>query len=322
MTESLKARRHAAGYVKPMLAAQVMPLIEQFTTALKTKGRDPHYAYITGQRVMRLAAECGWVTLGNVTADSLREWMQSDPTYRGHKISARTINQFADCAYEFGKWLASAAVAKLPNNPLDNIERIPAKHNDEYRRAATEAELNALLSTCSPDRRDEYFFRIYEASLRARAVRHLTYGMIHFDATPPFIRMVAEGEKAREERKHVLRHDIAHLLRLRKKRNKAKASDLVFRSPLTVDDLRKDWARAGVEFDQGKNRGRLDFHAMRKTLVKIAKASGLSLEQASLLLGHKDPRTTRKHYDEDSVNPDLGAFIEKLPTLGQVRRAQ
>jgi integrase len=112
-------------------------------------------------------------------------------------------------------------------------------------------------------------------------------------------------------------YEIAQELRAERKRTRAKTDAPIFPSPPTLDDFRA----AGVAFEVAKGRGRLDFHALRRTLIKIAKRAGLSLDQASLLLGHRDLRTTRKYYDEDTVNPDLGDSVERLPSLGKVRRA-
>jgi integrase len=116
-------------------------------------------------------------------------------------------------------------------------------------------------------------------------------------------------------------YEIAQELRAERKRTRAKTDAPIFPSPPTLDDFRADLAAAGVAFEVAKGRGRLDFHALRRTLIKIAKRAGLSLDQASLLLGHRDLRTTRKYYDEDTVNPDLGDSVERLPSLGKVRRA-
>ena len=87
-------------------------------------------------------------------------------------------------------------------------------------------------------------------------------------------------------------------------------------------DLKSDLESAGIPFDDGKNNRRLDFHALRRTLVRLGKNAGLSLDQCSLLLGHKNPNTTRKYYDDVAVAPEIAAIAERLPVIGQMRRAQ
>lgn len=320
-TEQLKLRRGAVGYVKPMLAAQVTPLVDAYVAHLKGKGRDAAYCYVAGQRLRKLAGECGWLTLGHVTRESLQSWLATGTEWKGRDCGPKTLNQYADLAVEWGKWLASVAVGKLPTNPLAGAERLQEKVNETYRRAATVEELNKLLATCSAERRVYYLTRLY-TPMRGRTYGRLTWRMAHLDASPPFFATPAESNKSRRPEKHVLRYDVAQELRALRKRTKAKADSLVFPVPPTLDDLRADLAAAGVAFELGKNHRRLDFHAFRRTAIRLAKSAGVSLDQASLLLGHKSSATTKKYYDEDAVDPDLGRTVEALPTLGQVRKAE
>jgi len=317
MEESLKMRRGSTGYVKPMLAAQVTPLIDQFVQHLLTRGRDEHYAYIMGQRLARLSGQCGWLTLGNLNRPSLETWANSSPKYRGKKIGGRTINQFIDSARDFGKWLASSKVAKLPSNPFADVEKVQSKHNDEYRRAATLDEIQRLLSTCPANRRRYYIFRLY-CPLRSSTIAGLTWKMLRLDGTPPWIEIPAELNKSGRPERSPLRYDVAAELR----KVKHKANDLVFPDPPTLDQFRADLTAAEIPLDDGKGNRRLDYHAMRKTLIRLCRAAGVPIDQASLLLHHKDVRTTQRHYDDNAVAPELGEAVEKLPTLGGMRRAQ
>lgn len=324
LAESLKSRRARTGYVKPMLAELIAPpdrtsLIDQFCDKLRERKRDDMYAYIAGKRLRRLASECGWLTLGHVTAASLEEWVANGSTWRGKPVSDRTLNQFVDIAVEWGKWLASKKVRKLPTNPLAEIEKLGAQHNDEYRRSATEDELNKLLATCPATHRLYYLFRLY-TPMRSSTIAALTWAMLHLDATPPYAATPAAINKSGKDEKHVIRYDVAQLLRT--SRGKAKKADLVFPDAPELADLKADWEAAGVQFCDADGNRRLDFHAMRRTLIRLAKRAGVSLDDASLLLGHRDVRTTRKYYDEDSVRPELGTTVERIPALGQIRKAQ
>lgn len=318
-TESIRLRRGRTGYVKPMNSAAVNPLITAFVAELRARGCDEMYCYTAEKRLNKLAEECAWRTLGHVTAASLQAWTTSGSEWKKHKIGGRTINQYLAIAVEWGAWLAKPSIGKLPSNPLDGVERVRANHNDLYRRAGTLDELERLLATCPPDRRLCYLFRIYHP-LRRKTLRQMTWAMLKLDATPPYISLPAALNKSRRDERHALRYDVAQELRKSKKR--AKVSDLVFPTVPTVDDLKVDLASAEIKFADSAGNARLDFHALRKTLVRLAKRSGVSLDDASLLLGHRDINTTRKHYDEDAVRPELSEAVEKLPALGQMRRAQ
>ena len=321
-SEMLKLRRGEVGFIKAMYRAQVLPLIADFAAYLRKRGRGDDYVYTAEMRLKRLAGECAWRTLGDITAEGLALWLDGETQQkdRTKKAGKRTMNQYRDIAGQFGRWLVKPA-GKLPSNPLADVERVPAKHNDTYRRAGTEDELNALLATCGQERRLYYLCRIY-TPMRGGTYAGLTWRMAHLDAAPPFFKTPAEINKSRKEEKHTIRYDVAQELRQLRKSAKAKADDAIFPNAPTLDDFKADLLASGVPFELAKNHRRLDYHALRRTAIRIAKRAGVSLDDASLLLGHRDVRTTRKYYDEDSVDPDIGAIVEKLPTLGKLRRAE
>jgi integrase len=318
--EQNRLRRGAVGFSKPMMASKVVPLIKSFVAQLLSKGRDAKYAEIAEYRLLKLASECGWVTLANVTIASFDQWRESGPTYRDKPISKRTINQYLDIAGAWGAWLATPAIGRLATNPFASLDRVAAKHNDDYRRAATVDELNGLLATCSKERRLYYLFRIY-TPLRGRTIGALTWSMMHLDATPPFIQTPAEINKSRKAEKYAVRYDIAQELRSLKKTTKAAGQDPVFPDAPALRDFKADLKAAGVDFSRGGNQ-RLDFHALRCSLVSLAKNAGLTEFQVMDLLGHRDIRTTMKWYHKASITADKSAAIEKLPELGTIRRAQ
>jgi integrase len=321
--QSLLLRRGETGYTKPMLKAPVVPLIEAFAAHLRTNGRDAKYVETAENRLKRLAGECGWVTLAHVTAASLEAWKAQTTRQDGHlkqESGGRTKNQFVAVAKQWGKWLVKPAM-RLPANPLASAEAMTVKHNEAYRRSGTVEELDKVLAACDPSRRLYYLCRLY-TPMRGGTYGRLTWRMANLDATPPFFATPAEINKSRKPEKHTVRYEIAQELRAERKRTKAKADDLVFPHPPTLRHFKADLSAAGVAFDDGKGNRRLDFHAFRRTLIRLGKRAGMPRDDVSLLLGHKDPRTTAKYYDEDTVNPELGAMVEKLPALGKMRRAQ
>jgi integrase len=163
-----------------------------------------------------------------------------------------------------------------------------------------------------------YLFVMY-CPLRRNTIEQLTWRMCQLDSNPPTITTPASINKSRKDEKHVIRHDIAAELRKAKKAKQAKVDALVFPLFPTLEHLRNDLADAGVSFDQAGT-GRLDFHAIRRSVVRIARDHGVTLDDAGLLLGHKDSRTTRKFYS-DAVDPRLAAAVERLPKLGKLRKA-
>lgn len=320
--EMNRLRRRSTGYVKPMLKSAVLPLVERFAAALRADGRDEMYVYTSDKRLRRLASECGWVTLEHVTAASLDNWKVLDTRQdkRRKLAGARTKNQYLATAKQWGEWLAKKA-GVLAANPLADVTTLPAKHNDEYRRAGTLEELNKVLAIAG-ERRAFYIFRIYQSSVRGDTLARLTWRMAHLDANPPFLAVPGEIDKGRKDIKYVLRFDVAQELRAERKRTKGKADDLIFPNPVTLDQFKADLSSAGIPFEHAKDKGRLDYHALRGTLVEMGKNAGLTAFQMMELLGHRDIRTTMRHYNKRSVAPELGAAMERLPAVGKVRKAE
>lgn len=326
-SEQLRLRRGAIGLVKAMTAAKVSPLITAYADYLRSRGRDSMYAYIVEKRLTRLSGDCGWLTIANLTRDSLAGWLAGQQKNqagrnRGKSMSARTKNQYADTAVEFGHWLAKPQQSKLPTNPFAGVDRLPAKHNDDYRRAATVEELNRLLATCPSDRRLYYIFRIY-TPLRGKTIGALTWKMMHLDAVHPYVETPAEWNKSRKAEKHAIRFEVAQELRAERKRSRAKTDELVFGSPPALKEFRSDLSAAGVAIHGGRcDVGRIDYHALRTTLVQIGKAEGLSAWQMMDLIGWRDIRTMMRHYSKLSLEPEQAATMAKLPSIGGMRRAE
>lgn len=317
-SERKRLRRGEVGYVKPMLAQQVAPLIAEYADYLRGKGRDDMYCYTAEKRLKRLAADCGWLTLGQVTTNSADRWMNEEHKYQGKPIGKVTKNQHADIAATFGQWLVKPK-GLLPENPLAGIERFEVETNDSYRRSGTVEELDKLLAHSPAERQLFYRFLIY-CPLRMDTVEHLEWGMMHLDATPPFILLPKEHNKSRKVEKSLLRYDVAQEFRNAKKKAKAKADDRVFDPFPTIDDWREDLKAAGIPFDvHGQHR--FDRHALRRTLVWLCEASGVSEGMASKVLHHKDVRTTKRYYGINRADSLVADALEKLPPIGKIRRA-
>lgn len=324
-TERMRLRRDAVGYVKPMHNVRVHPLILKYIDYLAGRGRDEMYVYTTERRLILMAAGCHWKTLGDITGESVLGW-QSKPQFHKHgrkvvEIIAKTKNQYVQTANGFCKWLVQVPQKLLPVNPISGVPLLPAKVNQGYRRAGTIEEIEKLMASCSPDHRLFYHFEIYHP-LRRGTVEQLTWDMLKLDANPPYGETPAEINKSGRDERFPVRFDVAAELRKEKKSRKAKAGDLVFPDCPTIDDLRADLSAAGVAFDDGHGQRRLDLHAMRKTLIRWCKMSGVSIDAASLLLQHKHTSTTQRHYDDDAVDPVMSDVLERLPAIGKVRVAQ
>jgi integrase len=314
---SKRLRRGSVGYVKPMLNTILAPLIPEFVEYLRAKGVDDEYAYIAERRLTALAGECPWQKVGDITEQSVENWQRQVRIFHGKPVGNKTKNQFVQIAREFCDWLVKPK-GLLPANPLDRVDLLKETPNPEYRRAGTLEEFDKLLATCASERRLYYIFRLY-CPLRAKTIGQLTWRMMRLDDERPWIALPAAVNKSRADERSPLPMFLAQ--QLRRAKGKAKADTLVFPDPPSLDDFKADLLGAGVQFDDGKGKRRLDYHAFRKTLVRLCKRAGVPLDDASQLLHHKDRRTTQKHYDDDAVAPELSEAIERLPLIGKMRLA-
>ncbi len=304
-------RRGEVGYVKARTAAKVLPLIEEYADHLRSLKRSDKYAYNSEMRLKKIAAEAPLMTLSDVTAARFESWRSSKPKYRGRVIAARTLNQYLDHAQEFGDWLVKPKQL-LPVNPLTQVSSMTALPNDHYRRAATLEELTKLLAKAPADRSIVYRFLIY-VPLRRRAMESIVWRDFILSGDRASFTLRAGLNKNKHEIKLAVRQDLAQALLLH--RGSAEDDDRVFAAIPSTDELRDDLKAAGVSFSDAKGNRRLDLHAFRKTVIRLLKKSGVSLDEAHVFLQHRDRRTTEKYYDDDLVAPEISHAAEKMPAI-------
>jgi integrase len=198
----------------------------------------------------------------------------------------------------------------LPASPLDSVSDVVAPENHAYRRGGTLEEFQKLLTTCPKDRRLQYAFRLY-CPLRADSIRSLRWRDLHLDATPAWGEVDAWHNKGRRRIKFAIRADLVALLRS----SAGRPAAAVFPDVLTAADLRDDLARAGVAFSDDDGNRRLDFHAFRRSFIKLGKSAGMTVEDLRHALHHRDVATTRKHYDDDEIDVPMVMAAESLPGL-------
>ncbi len=305
-------RRGELGYVKAHGAARVAPLIEQYADHLRTLKRADKYAETAENRLNILAGACPWMTIADFTAASFDGWRASGPRYKKKLLKPKTLNQYLDQAQYFGDWLVSP-MKLLPSNPMKDVAHQNVLPNDSYRRAATLEELNKLLDNAPPRRAMIYKFLIY-IPLRRRAMKSIEWRDLVLDGERPTFTLRAELAKNGRVARLAIRQDLADALRAF--RGDAADDDLVFGHIPSIETLQRDLKAAGVEFDDGKGGRRLDLHAFRKTVVRLLKKAGVSMDEVHIFLQHRDRRTTERYYDDDLVAPEIAVAAERMPAMG------
>lgn len=286
-------------------------LIVQYTKYLTTLQRDDKYVYVTGKRLRRMARMAGWRKLRDITEHGFEVWrgVAAKQKVLGRLPTAKTLNQYQDTLFAFLKWCVRP-MKLLPMNPLAGTPQVVEIDNEGYRRAGTVEEFDKLIRAVDGERGRFYLFAIYAPLLRRDALEHLVWGDVHEQDPQPYVMVRGETNKNRKNVRVPLRREIAGMLSQHRNNDKPKPTDRVFVVP-TIDEMKADYAKAGIQFELAKNKGRLDLHAFRKTVLKWMELAGVSLREASQTIGHRQQSTTEKHYREriDAT----AAPVERLP---------
>jgi integrase len=303
-------RNGEVGYVPLRNAARLLPLVDEFIEHLDAQKVSPLYSYNCQKRLTRLARECPWVTLADFKAQSFEAWRATRPKWHKRTLGDRTLDQYLDTAREFGNWLVGRRM--LAKNPMADALPLKPGINERYRRAASVEELQRLLDTAPPARATFYRFLLY-VPLRKRAYAGLEWRDVNLAGERPTLTVRAELSKSGRTARVAIRRDLA--TDLAALRGDAADRDRVFPAPPTLDELRADLEAAGVQFADAEGQRRFDFHAFRKTAIRLLKRSGVSMDQAHVFLQHRDRRTTERYYDDDMVEPEISDAAEQMPEL-------
>lgn len=112
-----------------------------YTAHRKAKGLNAVRIKNTTARLDRLAADCKFRQLADLTASALESWLSD----RAAKMSPGNRNEFRQELIGFGNWCVRTK--RLLNNPFASVAKADAKADQRRkRRSMTEAELERLLA--------------------------------------------------------------------------------------------------------------------------------------------------------------------------------
>ena len=147
--------------------------------------------------------------------------------------------------------------------------------------------------------------------LRRSELRALEWQDVRLDTLPARIVLRARTTKAKRADSVALHPQIAEALRVARPAN-AKPGDRVLRAVPGMKVLRADLKYAGIA--DTNEAGRIDLHAMRKSLGTRLAARGVPQRIAQAHLRHSDPRLTAGAYVDETLLP-IAAVIADLPPL-------
>lgn len=123
---------------------QTCPLDEHFTSyldKLEAEGTTAGHRKNVRRCINRLAKDCGWRRLADITRDSLERWLARQ---RRADMGARTRNLHRSAIMAFCNW--SVETSRMVVNPIARVPMADEKSDRrKQRRSLTEDELNRLL---------------------------------------------------------------------------------------------------------------------------------------------------------------------------------
>ncbi len=218
---------------------------EAYRAYLEAAGRCRVYRENVERQLNRLAADCSFSRLSDLSREALERWLVAR-TREG--MGPRTRNTYLITVQSFANWCTHPEVRRLVSNPFDGI----VKANEEIdvrrkRRAMSEDELATLLDVArrrplldaltvrTGKRKGEVVAKVRPAvrarleslgrerallyktlvltGLRKSELASLTVGRLSLDGPIPFATLAAADEKNRQGAEIMLRADLARELR-------------------------------------------------------------------------------------------------------------
>ena len=292
---------------REMREAAEKPYLEHladFTGDLRARGKTALYIKNVDTRLKRLAKECGWRLLGDVSADSFVAWRGRD-----HGLSAKTIKMFQDDLRNFFNWLMKHG--RWAANPIISVGAVRTRGRSVYnRRPLTEEEISRLLQVAE-ENRELYMTAIY-TGLRRNELKQLVWDDLHLDVAPPFVRARASTTKNGKDASVPIRQEVAEALKKMRAKS-TKGTDRVFRVRKGTKQLRNDLKAAGIPAKDEQGRI-VDFHSFRHTCGTLLAKSGVHPRTAQEFMRHSDITMTMNYYTHVDQLATAGA-VEKLPWL-------
>ncbi len=318
--------------------------LDAYEQSLIAADTSPVYRANLRSAVVRVAADCGFVTLADVSRETVERWLAARV---GEKMSARSRNHYRESLVSFANWCQQ--VGRLREHDLHRIPKADQKADPRRkRRALTEDELTRLLSVARTrpltDARlvrrgknkgkalaelsDEAVTRLttlgrerallYKTliltGLRVNELRTLAVRNLDLTAGGESIRLDARTEKNRAGSSLPLRTDLAEEIRRWIADQRLTPADRLFTVPAgLLRIMGRDLKAAGIPKRDDRDRT-VDVHALRTTFCTLLSASGAAPRTTQQAMRHSDIKLTMGVYTDPRLL-DIRGAIDKLPAL-------
>ena len=205
---NIRDKLAAWGIIDSQRAASGKPLLEHITdwmNALEAKGDTiPHVKKSVG-RIYKLADDCQWRTLSDITAISFDRWRVSA---KANGLSLQTINHYLTVAKTLCNWLVRNR--RLPENPLAHLSKrtVTDKDRRRIRRASDDMELEQLLGATMAGgkhhgltgwERSLLYRLAFETGFRWSECRSLRKASFDFESSPQTVTVSSGKSKNKKE---------------------------------------------------------------------------------------------------------------------------
>ena len=279
--------------------------INAYCADLAGRQRAPEYVATIRARQMKLAIDCGWKRLIDVTAESFQAWRSKQ------KWGPKTLNDYLAAISALFTWLKKAGLVE--QNPLKLVGKSETRGKERRRRRAfTPAELAAVIAVAGTYRLA--ILTAYYTGLRRRELSHLEWGDVQTNADGVFVVPRASTTKNHESKRCYLPGWFGREL-VQSRQHGACTGDLMFphSSIPSIWAFRTLLKRAGVPYkdDQGRQ---ADFHALRRSLNTHLAQNSVDPHVRKEIMRHSELRLTLDVYTDKPMLP-LADAIEKLPVF-------
>ena len=296
------AQREREGFLTPKVQrdAASAPLeahINDYVADRRAVGRDEKYVRELGRKLLKLADECTWRRVAEVTPESFCAWRAKQ------RKSPKTINEYLNAICGLMNWLEP----RIGNNPMRHVQKVQTSGAQKMnRRAFTEGELQRLCRVSGL--RGVAYLVAARTGIRRGELEQIEWADVHLDTTQPFIAVRASVSKNHLHAMQPLTSDAADALR-ELHSPEAKPHNRVFAGCIPrMNRFREDLKAAGIDYTDGRGE-RADFHALRKTYGTMLTLAGIGQRTVMELMRHSDMRLTAKTYTDANMLPVSDAIV-------------
>jgi integrase len=267
--------------------------VADFIADRRSVGCDEKYVRELHRKLLRLANECKWREVRDVTVKSFCSWRDKEAKTK----SAKTVNEYLHAINGLMNWLQP----RVGTNPLRFVEKaeLNGKQKRE-RRAFTAEELERL---CRVSGRRGFVYRIAaRTGIRRGELEEIEVRDVHLEKKLPFMIVRASISKNHKQAMQPLTPDAVQALRGLIP-DDARPTDRVFKGWIPrMPRFRADLEAAGIPYVDPRGEY-ADFHSLRKTFGTMLTLAGVGQRTVMELMRHSDMRLTAKTYTDANMLP-------------------